>query len=185
MAKIIDIQFFRQKQASDRGFKSWRKSFSESFSSDTMLCDLSDATLGELLRTGPETQSLLYDLIMGALGLGAGAKFFYLEGQEKMKILDISLFMLDQIRFECMRRLDWITDFAAEHYSIIDMILDFDTIKSTYLNKAPKVLESNPEYVAYQQIFHGDREMFVRRQIPAAISTFLKTRHLNDPNSDA
>ncbi len=175
MNKIIDMMSFKAKQIAERAFHTWRSQFSESLDQRTKLTDLSDKTLAHLLQSGHDAQALIYDLIMGALALGSGTKFYYLDGHEKMRVLDISLFILDQIRFECMRRLGWITGFAAEYYPLVELITRFDEIKDQYANQTPLVLESNPDYMAYQQIFHSDREMFIRRQIPTAISSFLRS----------
>jgi hypothetical protein len=174
MTKVIDIHSYKARQAAERGFRSWRAHFRDCFDLQTRLSDLSNKTLAFLVQSGPETQGLIYDLIMGALGLGSGAKFFYIDGQAKMRVLDISLFLLDQIRFECMRRLGWIVGPPAAHHPIIELVISFDELKDVYEHQLPTVLEANPEYHAYQQTFHGDRGMFVRRQIPAAIAAFLE-----------
>lgn len=174
-AKVIDIHSYKEQQAAERGFRSWNSLFGTGYDNKTRLADLPDKVLAFLVRTGPETQGLMYDLIMGVLGMGPGAKFFYLEGPEKMKVLDISLFLLDQVRFDCMRRLGWISGFAGEQHTIIEMIMRYDDLKYDSMNQVPAVLETNPDYRAYQEVFHTEREMFIRKQIPAAITAFLKT----------
>jgi len=174
MGKIVSLRSFKEKQASERGYRTWRLSFKEDFDVDTKVTNISDRTLAFLLKPGVKGQALLYDLIMGALGLGSGAKFFYLEGDNKMKVLDISLLLLDQVRFECMRRLGWICDFPGEKYTLLELINDFDHIKDTFTPRYPTVLESNPEYEDYQQRYPGDQEMFIRRQIPQAIDLFTR-----------
>ena len=174
-AKVIELHSYKEQQAAERGFRSWNSLFGTAFDNKTRLSDLPDKVLAFLVRTGPETQGLMYDLIMGAMALGPGAKFFYLEGPQKIKVLDVSLFLLDQVRFECMRRLGWISGFAGEHHTIIELVMRYEDLRYDSMNQVPVVLETNPEYKAYQEVFHTEREMFIRKQIPAAITAFLKT----------
>ena len=176
MAKVVDITSFKKRQTADRGFQSWRLEFGEAFNPNTKLPDISDEALAVLIKSGIKTQALLYDLIMGVLGLGKGTKFFYLTGDSKMKVLDISLFLLDQIRFDCMRRLGWLTGFAAERYPLLTLVEQYSKIRDTFSPPFPTALQAIPGYEEYQLLPLSEREVFIRKQIPLAIDTFLRCR---------
>ena len=176
MAKVIDITWFKEKQAADRGFRNWRSEFCEDFDAHTRLTHMSDDTLAVLVKSGIKAQALLYDLIMGVLGLGTGIKFFYLDGESKMKVLDISLFLLDQIRFECMRRLGWLTGFAGERYALLELAANCSKIRDGFSPPFPSALPAIPNYEEYQSLPPSDHEIFIRKQIPLAIDTFLRCR---------
>ena len=59
---------------------------------------------------------------MGILGLGAAPKFNYLDREEQMMVVDIHLFLADQVRFEMMRRLGWLDNFTCERYRLLEMV---------------------------------------------------------------
>jgi hypothetical protein len=176
MTKVVDITRFKERQVADRSFHSWRREFGEAFHAHTKITDLSDEALAVLIKSGVKTQALLYDLIMGVLGLGRGAKFFYLNGESKMKVLDISIFLMDQIRFECMRRLGWLTGFAAERYPLLALVERYPQIRDTFSPPFPTALQAIPRYDEYQLLPASEREVFIRKQIPLAIDTFLRRR---------
>ena len=176
MAKVIDITWFKEKQAADRGFGSWRSEFGEDFDAHTKLIHISDQTLEVLVKSSIKAQALLYDLIMGVLGLGKGVKFFYLDSESKMRVLDISLFLLDQIRFECMRRLGWLTGFAGEKYSLLEMAAHSARIRDDFSPSFPSALPAIPSYEEYQSLHPSEYEVFIRKRIPLAIDTFLRCR---------
>jgi hypothetical protein len=97
-----------------------------------------------------------------------------MDSPAKMKVLDASLFVLDQIRFECMRRLGWITHFPGETHSILHLVLRCSKIRSSFAPRFPEVTVGNPNYEEYLNTYPDDRETFVRRQISRAVETFVK-----------
>lgn len=173
MTTIIHLKRYKEDVAARRGFARWEKRFHERFSANTMLADLSDETLSVLIKPGQESQNLFYDLIMGAFNYGHRARFYYMDSQAKMKVLDASLFVLDQVRFECMRRLGWITHFPGEVHSILRLVLNCSEIRSSFTPRFPDVTQNNPNYSEYLNTYPDDRETFVRRQISRAVETFV------------
>src|SRR5512135_3764712 len=113
VAEILDLERFRSKIAADQGFRSWLARFQEKFGSDTRLQDLSPSTLLYLATPGEENLYVFFDLVMGAQGLGGSVRFSLddLDNEVKMKIMDTAFALVDQVRFEVMRRLGWV---AAE-----------------------------------------------------------------------
>jgi hypothetical protein len=174
MNKIVDLQAFREKALEQRSFTPWQKRFGESYGTHTRLSDLSDKTLFSLAQPGESSSAAFYEIIMGALDLGAAAKFYYLPNDEQMKVVDIHLLLADHVRFEMMRRLGWLTRLACQNISLIEMIQQFEAMKQQSKLHPPELNDSHPDYAAYRQLTRGDREVFIRRMLPDAIESFKK-----------
>lgn len=179
MKKIVDINVYKFKAAEKRGFEDWNKRFNASYGSDTRLSDLSDRTILELAGPGEEHAMLFYELIMGILNLGHGAKFYYLENKKQIRVIDIHLFLADQTRFELMRRLEWVNAFHCGTYRLIEMVEHFDDISDVCKKQPPCLSPYHPQYDVYKQLTGMDREMFIRRLIPDAIEKFEKNMELS------
>ena len=172
MDKIIDLQAYRAKAIEQRGFGPWEKRFAESFDSSSRIRDLSDKTLYFLAQPGEPSSIAYYEFIMGILDLGAAAKFHYLSNRDQMMVVDIHLFLADQVRFEMIRRLGWIKNFSGEHFCLIEMVQDFDKVRVKCGGKPPELPASNPDYATYAELTNGDKEVFIRRMLQAALETF-------------
>jgi hypothetical protein len=174
MAVILELQHQRRRLKAKRGFEAWNKRFRESLDERACLEDLSDAMLQTLIQSNEGSSLLLYDLIMGFMRLGKGAKFPDLESRAKMAVMDISLFLLDQLRFEVMRRLDWVENSPVFRIPILDLVEQFAASYEAMKNQTPELLPSHPRYHEYKELFEGDRSVFIRRLIPDAIEAFLE-----------
>jgi hypothetical protein len=172
MEKVVDIQAYRAKAFKERVFGPWQKRFDESYGTDIRLSGLSDKTLYFLAQPGENSAAAYYELIMGILDLGPAAKFNHLPNREQMRVVDIHLFLADQVRFEIMRRLKWLAQPRCETQSLVHMVQDFDTVKSACKSIPPELAASHPDYGAYRQLAHGDREVFIRRMLQDALETF-------------
>jgi hypothetical protein len=170
MGKIVDLQSYRNRAAEERAFAPWRKRFSEDFSKTPRLADLSDETLMKLAEPGEDKAMAYYELIMAILDLGDGIKFYYLDKGEQLQVVDIHLFLVDQVRFELMRRLGWLEDYPGLAYPIPALVTGFDRIRNAAA--APALADSRPDYEQYRQLPVRERESFVRRLLPAALEAF-------------
>jgi hypothetical protein len=181
VAAIVNLSEQRRHMAAKRGFQSWEHRFGGVHDAQTRLGDLSDASLKELIRGGAEGSMPLYDCIMGILGLGLGPRFYYMENKERLFVMDIALFLLDQLRFQAMRRLAWVDDSPLFHIPIVDLILDFSSKYVSMQHWTPTMASSHPMYVDYMETFETDRGSFVRRLIPQALEEFGNTKE--DPSN--
>ena len=172
MKKVVDLQRYRTRAIEQRAFGPWQKRFGESFDSTTRMVDLSNSTLYYLAQPGESSSVAYYEFIMGILDLGAAPKFHYLDNTDQMRVVDIHLFVADQIRFEMMRRLGWIKSFEGEKYTLLKMVQEFDTIKTRCSSNPPDLAESNPDYATYAQLTIGDKEVFIRRLLQEALEAF-------------
>ena len=172
MTKVVDLQTYRTKALEQRGFGPWQNRFGESFDSTTRTAGLSDSTLYYLAQPGESSSIAYYEFIMGILDLGAASKFHYLGNRDQMIVVDIHLFLADQMRFEMMRRLGWIRTFEGGKYSLLNMVQDFEKVKTKCRQHPPLLVESNPAYTTYTQLTIGDKEVFIRRMLQEALDAF-------------
>jgi hypothetical protein len=174
MTKVVDLQTYRTKSIEQRGFGPWQKRFAETYDSTTRLEDLSDTTLYYLAQPGELSSVAYYEVIMGVLDLGSAIKFYYLENSDQMLVVDLHLFLADQVRFEMMRRLKWVIGFEGIKYSILEMVQEFNRIKENCTGNPPKLAGSNSDYAEYNQLTTGDKEVFIRRMLQEALDAFKK-----------
>lgn len=172
MAKILDMNEKRQHLTAKRGFDGWNRRFCEPFDENTRLVDLGDETLAKLIQPGEDSSMAIYEFIMGVQGLGTGTRFHFLENLDKMALMDITLFFLDQLRFEAMRRLGWVEESRTSRIPLVDLVTQFQTRFSADRHKTPALSPSHPRYEQYQQTFEGDRAAFIRRLTPEALEIF-------------
>ena len=92
--------------------------------------------------------------------------------RDQMMVVDIHLFVADQMRFEMMRRLEWIRTFEGGKYSLLDMVQEFEKVKTRCRKHPPVLAESNPDYTTYAQLTIGDKEVFIRRMLQEALDAF-------------
>jgi hypothetical protein len=109
---------------------------------------------------------------MGVLGLGPATKFDYLQSEKQMRVVDIHLFLADQMRFEMMRRLEWLDDLPCQNHSIIHMVQAFDEVKSTCSGQPPGLSPSHPGYSAYMKLTTRDKQVFIRQMLREALEKF-------------
>jgi len=172
MGKIVDFQSYRNRALEDRAFAPWEKRFSESFGSNVYLSDLSDATLMALAQPGEDHAIAYYELVMAVLGLGEGVKFYYLDKGEQLRVVDIHLFLADQVRFELMHRLGWVKWYPGLDVPIVALAADFERIRQAAGTSPPTLAPGRPDFDQYQRLTPRDRESFIRRLLPGALEAF-------------
>jgi hypothetical protein len=172
MSEIIQLETFKRKQAAIRGFRSWSKRFAEKLDEQTKLSDLSDETLLYLISPGDQNIFALYELVMGVKNLGTASDFFNLDKPGKMEVIDISIHLLDQLRFECMRRLNWLDGSAEQTLPIVDLIDQYPLTKLEGPASIPPLNKSHDSYQTYKELADLEKETFIQKQIPQATEEF-------------
>jgi hypothetical protein len=174
MSKIVDLHHYRIQMVEHRAFGPWQKRFGETYTVKTCLSELSDKTLYFLAQPGEQCSIAYYEAIMGVLDMGPAAKFDYLPSEEQMKVVDIHLFLADQMRFEMMRRLTWLDTLSCQKISIVEMIRNFGAVKTACRDNPPKLAPSHPGYTSYQNLAARDKEVFIRQLLREALEEFPK-----------
>ena len=174
MAEIINLSHFRSKIAADQGFRSWLARFQEQFGPDTRLQDLSPSTLLYLATPGEENLFVFFDLVMGAQGLGGSVRFRLddLDNDIKMKIMDTAFALVDRVRFEVMRRLQWVAAAPEEELPIIEMVWQAWRLGAEFGQAPPILVPEHPDYPAFARLNAMERMVFLRRLIPRAVTCF-------------
>lgn len=174
MAEIVDLDLFRRKLAADKGFRTWLQRFQDQFGPDTRLSDLAPETLLYLATPGEENLYVFFDLVMGAMDLGGSLRFRLddLETPAKLHIMDAAFALMDRVRFEVMRRLDWVEDLPGSDTPLIALVQEAWKKGSAFAREVPRLAASHPDYEAYQKLTAIDRGTAVRRLIPRAVDRF-------------
>ena len=153
-----------------RGYRNWESRFKEEFGLKTRLSQISLETLSYLACGKEKGAFYIYDLIMGIQGWGSGFEFNELSPKKKMSVIDQHLFLLDRIRFECMKRLGWIEDYPGEEFSLVELITQFEKLAPGLQAKIPTLSQDHPGYEEYFRLNLFDQDAFIRKLIPEALA---------------
>jgi hypothetical protein len=176
MSKIVSLESFKNQKAAQKGFIRWRKQFKSlpCLNERTCWADFPDDVIFFLAEDEAGSRQLLYDLLMGSLGLGSGLEFESLPAEKLLPLLDIYFLLIDQVRFECMRRLGWVEEIPYGDHPLITLIQDCSRGHYNTLTAAPGLSPDHPDYPEYARLSKLDQGVFVRKAIPEAIRIFKK-----------
>ncbi len=169
MPQVIDIVQTRLITATKKGYRNWSGHFKEEFGIETRLSQISTKTLATLAQGREKGTFYLYDLIMNLKGLGSGFEFLELSPPKKIIVIDLYLFLLDQIRFECMKRLEWLESYPDEKSTLVELIVNFNKATHDLQTENPELRADYPDYKGYSDLNTFDKEVFIRKLIPAAL----------------
>ena len=172
MAKIVNIKEYRTRSFEKRSFGPWQRRFGEPFHHRTRIADLSDRTLYRLATPGDDTATLFYELIMGILDLGQADEFRYLDDEDKIRVVEIHLYMADHVRFEMMRRLKWIIRYPCQRYTLVEMATRIEEINADCRTKAPELAPSHRSHGKYEQLIIREKQVFIRKMLNDALTAF-------------
>lgn len=174
MSKIIDLSSYRTHALKKKYFRAWEDRFKEKFSLTLCLRDISDQTLYRLAHPGEESSHAFYEFIMGVLELGPADSFGYLEEKEKLKIIDIHLFLADNVRYELMRRLGWLSSFTTEKIELVGLVQQTEDFKGFYQNNVPELAPTHLKYEHYRNLTPREKEVLIRGLLVSALEAFKK-----------
>ncbi len=174
MEKTVSLKSHKMKKAALRGFREWKRLLpSLSYlDENTRLLDLPDELVLFFCEDTPKSRVLIYDLLMGIYGLGSGYEFESLPPETVSALLDPFFLITDQIRFECLRRLNWTRPSPAAAKPIVELVLDIqDKIPPEFL-EVPQVTPQHPAYLLLRPNSLMEQAVLIRRLLPEAISQF-------------
>ena len=111
---------------------------------------------------------------MGVLDFGPATKFNYLASEQQMQVVDIHLFLADQMRFEMMRRLEWLEALPCQKFTMISMVQTYEQMRNRFKDNPPGLASSHPGHEAYQKLAIRDKEVFIRQMLREALEEFEK-----------
>jgi len=103
---------------------------------------------------------------MSLKDLGSGFEFNELDPKSKMAVIDLHLFLLDRIRFECMKRLGWLDSYPGEAFTLVELITEFNRLAPGLQTKIPLLSRNHPDYKEFSSINAFDKEGLIRKLIP-------------------
>ena len=95
-----------------------------------------------------------------------------------MRVIDQYLFLLDRVRYECMKRLGWVEHYPGEEIPLVEMISRFETLAPNLQAQIPMM---NPDYAGSKEFFSVttfEKEGAVRKLIPGLIK---ELQHFTQP----
>ena len=173
MSNIIQLDPLRKKKLGEKGFRLWNAQFKQSFDENTRLADLPDKVLLFLASPGEKSTGAIYDLIERIRY--PHWKYSNPEDEKKreMNLIDIHLYLLDHIRLEMMRRLDWLEEYGGMDTPILDLILDFDKSHPAFATP-PQLAKDHPQIGEYLELIPKEQEVFIRK---LAVSALIEFNH--------
>ena len=172
MAEIINFNKFLLGKRTRDAFKDWNNRFGCSLKDTTRIRDLPNHLLLALAEGGSEGNTLLDNVILKVWGIDKGS-ILELPSPIKLKLLDLSLFLMDQLRFECMFRLGWISPLKVREIPILDLLLSEQEEYKTY-RTIPRPNTNHPHYSRVQPMLEIEKEIFIRQQIPVVLDQFRR-----------
>ena len=174
MNNVISLESLRNQKAAKRGFKEWRRKFKgfHSLDEQTRWADFPDEVILFLADDDEGGRQLIHDLLMGALELGHGYQFESLPSEKLLPLLDVYFLLIDQVRFECIRRLGWVEKIPLGDRPIIALIREYDQGIYPALIVSPKLTAGHPAYSEYSRLPEMEQRVFIRKTIPEAIRLF-------------
>ena len=174
MGKVISLLSHKYQKAAEKGFQEWCRLFEPvaDFDRHTRWADLPDEVVAFFCEENPESQYSFYDLIMRSLGLGSGHDFERQPFDRLSLLMNAYFFIMDQARFECMRRLGWLERIPREEQSIIEVIMESASYDYPALLETPEPTPAHPAYADYLNGRNLERSALVRRSFPEAIRLF-------------
>ena len=109
---------------------------------------------------------------MGVLDFGPATKFNYLASEQQMRVVDIHLFLADQMRFEMMLRLEWLEALPCQNFTMISMVQTYEQMRNRCKDNPPGLASSHPGSTAYQKLATKDKEIFIRQLLREALEEF-------------
>ncbi len=172
MTNIINLDQYKRDQLTDQIFSAWYIRYTDKFTLNTTLPDLKDETLFSLAQPGENSTDRFYELIMAVLKLGITIEFHYLDNENKLGVVDRHLFLADHVRFEIMRRLNWITRYPCQKHPVVDMIKNFNDAQKEMLENAPILSATQPTAAIYRKLTVREKQVHVRQMLMGALEAF-------------
>ena len=172
MVKVISLNDYRDATALRAGFGHWERKFGERFEARTGLAELSPLALSRLAEPGDESAALLYSLIIGFLGYAPSETFESLDSEIQSHVLEIYLFLSDQIRFEMMHRLGWLDRFEGNRFTLFEIVRNYERVKQACQDQLPQLAKDHPRWSEYRLLIDRDQQVFIRRMLTDALAAF-------------
>lgn len=172
MADIIDFAHYVERQRGGQALHRLLRRLGSDLGDLSRIRDLPDEVLLKMAEGGIEGSAILDEIILAAHGLGA-THLRELPPAARMRFLDVSLFLIDQLRFEIMVRIGWINPLPSRDIPLTELIRsEGEALRR--LRATPSLKEGHPHHYRFQALLDLEKEAFLRKQIPQALERFRR-----------
>jgi hypothetical protein len=175
MAVIVQLAKYREQSALRNGYHLLRCRFNQAFDAGTCLSDLAPGVLYQLSLPDDTSTQMLHAMILGFRGFRATATFDTVNFGIQIEVVDMHLFICDQIRFEMMYRLGWLEHIPVRHVPIFTLIKDWAYAQRLSRQHPPQLSRDHPDFHVYGKLIERDRQVYIRRQMPAALEAYKQS----------
>lgn len=172
LAEIIRFQERTPEATKGRLLTQWALGMGCRISPVATVGELPDRLILVLAQSDPRGASVLEELVC-LIVLGRMQPVKALPPGMRMRILELSLFVLDLVRFECMTRLDWIEPQAARQVPLVE-ILSREPRELKELTGPLRLKQDHPHFHRFEALPLMEREVFLRKMIPQAMEVFRR-----------
>ena len=172
MAEIVQLAQYREQSALRNGYHLLRCRFDHAFDACTRLADLAPEVLYHLALPDDSSTLTLYGMILGFQGCDASATFDTVDSGMQKDLVDLHLFLSDQVRFEMMFRLGWLAAVPSRDLSLFALIRDAAGAQRLSRRYPPQLSSDHPDFSSYQALFERDQQVYIRRLMPSALEAF-------------
>ncbi len=169
-ATTVSLDEYRHKKRIRTALKAINRRFRIRLDHNTKVKEIPDEVLLFLIEPGPDGLHHIYNIVMALEDMDFYGGFHKLSQFAKMRVIDLAIFFLDQLRFECMRRLGWLAPNPVADEPLVDLILKREQLIPTL--PPPRWNKNHPGYEEYKSLTSLDREVYIRKKIPEAINLF-------------
>jgi hypothetical protein len=172
MAQIIEFRQYSGDPRARRVLGEFAQRLGYELGAEARIRDLPDDLLLALAEGATDDQGLIEGLIVW-MWTGTPGDIRSLPPGMRIRAVDLSLFLIDQFRFECMARLGWIDPSPARDVPVVCIILG-DAQTRRPLRQTPRLRDDHPHGHRFRAMMEVEKETFVRKQIPAALEQFRR-----------
>ena len=108
----------------------------------------------------------------GCAAWGRDERYPDLEARQKLEALDVFLFLADQVRFEVMVRLGWLSPGPVRGAGILEMAKDYRRFQAEAGRQPLRLTKAYPSYQQVERRMSMEPEAVVRSVIPQALAAF-------------
>lgn len=171
-AEVVSLDQVRRDKQARAAFGPWQRRLGYSPTAQASLAELPDPVLHQLAELGHQATLALYDVVLGVRGLGPGERYPDMEARVKLEALDVFLFLADQVRFEVMVRLGWLSAGPLRGRSILEMAKDYRRFQAEASRETLRLTRTYPSYEQVERRMSLEPEAVVRSVIPQALAAF-------------
>lgn len=174
MGQVVSMEAYNRTRAARGGLKEWLRIFSTvtHLDENTLWSDLSDEAVLYFCEETEESKRRLYQLIMSSHGSACRCDFACQPPERVVTLLNAYFFVTDQARFECMRRLGWVSSIPRGDQPIIESVIQSDSYSYADLMETPAPTPAHPSYQEDARCNGLDRAALVRKVSPDAVQLF-------------